>query len=207
MPFPAPHRAGLIEAGGRPPAGSGRRRSFRLLTEPASLKRRSGSAPTWTTTWMFPAPHRAGLIEAPAAPPSTSPRSLFPAPHRAGLIEAAPCPPSRRGRRRFPAPHRAGLIEAKRPTDGASPGSTSFRLLTEPASLKRARMSDRRGHPRGFRLLTEPASLKRRRHRRRVHQGMASFRLLTEPASLKPTPGRPPCARPRVSGSSQSRPH
>ena len=62
--FPAPHRAGLIEA------------------TPAA----TSSKPQL----LFPAPHRAGLIE---ARPDEAGRRLrhqgvFPAPHRAGLIEA-----------------------------------------------------------------------------------------------------------------------
>ena len=63
----------------------------------------------------------------------------------------------------------------------------SFRLLTEPASLK-PRVVSRvvREHARGFRLLTEPASLKRPTCPVPTPTPTSpGFRLLTEPASLK----------------------
>ena len=112
--FPAPHRAGLIEA-----------------DTCAGRTARPGA---------FPAPHRAGLIEAGRFIGETICRFKFPAPHRAGLIEATACtepatripaacfrlltepaslkPPVRDPVLRlldllFPAPHRAGLIEAR----------------------------------------------------------------------------------------------
>ena len=62
--FPAPHRAGLIEA------------SLPLLAAVLLI-------------FAFPAPHRAGLIEAYARLADADARQVFPAPHRAGLIEAA----------------------------------------------------------------------------------------------------------------------
>ena len=154
--FPAPHRAGLIEA---------------IILQPSSR----------ASPGLFPAPHRAGLIEACSTPGAAGRRDEFPAPHRAGLIEACRCRLAIRSRTGFPAPHRAGLIEAAAPTS-SSRCSSCFRLLTEPASLKHVVTI----------VLFDP---------------FARFRLLTEPASLKPTQC-PPHARPQaVSGSSQSRPH
>ena len=137
--FPAPHRAGLIEAWAPPRTGAqGRTGSFRLLTEPASLKR-PGRRPAGGAPRKFPAPHRAGLIEAGSRAQRTPPRAAFPAPHRAGLIEASGCTATTRIGSRFPAPHRAGLIEAGvAGTHYRRRRAVCFRLLTEPASLKQA---------------------------------------------------------------------
>ena len=60
-----------------------------------------------------------------------------------------------------------------------------FRLLTEPASLKRRRLGWGRLVGGRFRLLTEPASLKLLDEVDRYPREAGSFRLLTEPASLK----------------------
>ena len=110
--FPAPHRAGLIEA------SSPIHHSELPATE-------------------FPAPHRAGLIEACSALSGWPASRRFPAPHRAGLIEAIKSHRAQRTRRAlFPAPHRAGLIEASRARPNGKKREGSFRLLTEPASLK-----------------------------------------------------------------------
>ena len=157
---------------------------FRLLTEPASLKRRRNGC-TRNLQCVFPAPHRAGLIEA---------LDLDAA--RAG-----------RRRRRFPAPHRAGLIEACTSSSPSWSPSSCFRLLTEPASLKQRHQPIVQRHQPSFRLLTEPASLKRRQRgcagdvRRRFpaphRAGLieAGVQMLTFAFFSK------------VSGSSQSRPH
>ena len=132
---------------------------FRLLTEPASLKPPDGDPPVGAAgefpaphraglieattcgaasnpAMMFPAPHRAGLIEASVVEYFSSPPAAFPAPHRAGLIEAPSCGWSWTSGRKFPAPHRAGLIEAATGRCCGRPRRCSFRLLTEPASLK-----------------------------------------------------------------------
>ena len=142
----------------RPPRRAG---SFRLLTEPASLKHHRRRC-RFGAARVFPAPHRAGLIEARVHRVRRQRRSWkFPAPHRAGLIEAR-CRYRPLGEaRRFPAPHRAGLIEATTIHEPPSLNTSSFRLLTEPASLKPVGRRLSRNVPPGFRLLTEPASLKR----------------------------------------------
>ena len=208
--FPAPHRAGLIEAAAAstPPS---QRSSFRLLTEPASLKPRRAPAGQLLADRGF------RLLTEPASlkrmvrllvyDPGgcfrllTEPASLKPSGRTATL---------RTNRRAFPAPHRAGLIEAsRRGTPASGPGTAGFRLLTEPASLKRrTAASDDRRDQGSFRLLTEPASLKPRRQALQVPAGClfpaphraglieasrisaeiqrsSGFRLLTEPASLK----------------------
>ena len=147
--FPAPHRAGLIEAappGSKPAAGI-----------------------------QFPAPHRAGLIEASATRACRGKWGGFPAPHRAGLIEASEPPPAAPGRARsgFPAPHRAGLIEAWPPALPALPAAR-FRLLTEPASLKPGDGGPRDGAGDGFPaphragLIEAPERSRTGPHRRQV---------------------------------------
>ena len=83
--FPAPHRAGLIEAGSRARAPSRTADSFRLLTEPASLKRGAGGAGVASSA-RFPAPHRAGLIEASEPPPGRTPGRL----HVSGSSQSRP---------------------------------------------------------------------------------------------------------------------
>ena len=133
--FPAPHRAGLIEA--EIPAGRSRPAArFRLLTEPASLKPgRRGSA--LARPGRFPAPHRAGLIEALGAhdgPPGPAGFRLLTEP--ASLKRLASPRPALPRQAVFPAPHRAGLIEASRWRAASISTPPSFRLLTEPASLK-----------------------------------------------------------------------
>ena len=162
--FPAPHRAGLIEA--------------------CAWDSRSQQPPR-----VFPAPHRAGLIEALLLLIS---RFKIPGCFRL-LTEPASLKPRRgprdsRARRAFPAPHRAGLIEAHRRMRRRPRRDRGFRLLTEPASLKLALRASDLSAVIGFRLLTEPASLKLQgpdsERTLRVR-----FRLLTEPASLK----RPGC--------------
>ena len=161
--FPAPHRAGLIEA---------------LAFSRHFLRQ----------TRKFPAPHRAGLIEAlPCETPRvmascfrllTEPASLKPAGRvvclpdgRVGfrlLTEPAslkrPRAPTRARpkTRPFPAPHRAGLIEALRRAAPPRKRTPRFRLLTEPASLKLLYTDNRNARSFSFRLLTEPASLKHR---------------------------------------------
>ena len=62
---------------------------------------------------------------------------------------------------------------------------TSFRLLTEPASLKRTRRDLPLPRRLRFRLLTEPASLKHDAGEPFLNPRRVCFRLLTEPASLK----------------------
>ena len=208
---------------------------FRLLTEPASLKRRGARRCCRPIARRpFPAPHRAGLIEAEAREALVGAADEFPAPHRAGLIEATRPPDSRPGPRGFPAPHRAGLIEASTPRSAQRPDPCScFRLLTEPASLKQVGRHPpcpwRREFPAPHRAGLIEASQRRlhdheggefpaphraglieaSRWRSATGGRSRSFRLLTEPASLKPRGGRarPRSAGPRVSGSSQSRPH
>ena len=164
----------------------------------------------------------------------TSASARFPAPHGAGLIEAGSGSGGAFGRpgRWFPAPHGAGLIEAFSRTGHSAATADSFRLLTEPASLKRPRETAGQGPVGSFRLLTEPASLKHYdgcrnddcrcefpaphgaglieaeeevMNKNSIAMG---FRLLTEPASLKHvnTPS-PLVVQDRVSGSSRSRPH
>ena len=183
MRFPAPHRAGLIEARVRVSGATTRALRFRLLTEPASLKR-CGSG------WRPSPGGRFRLL--------TEPASLK------HLVDARI---PRRRLQGFPAPHRAGLIEAASCARTPSRGSSSFRLLTEPASLKPSPIAPLPLRAPRFRLLTEPASLKPAY--RAWRQGQPhGFRLLTEPASLKLRAGRGrAAARVRVSGSSQSRPH
>ena len=60
-----------------------------------------------------------------------------------------------------------------------------FRLLTEPASLKRFNRLPIFAYSIRFRLLTEPASLKLAYRSGESPLLALSFRLLTEPASLK----------------------
>ena len=109
---------------------------FRLLTEPASLKR-----PHVRVSRHFPAGGFRLLTEPASlkhpAPGRTMAECLeFPAPHRAGLIEARYHKVPLRSPGAFPAPHRAGLIEATTGPPEPPLFVGSFRLLTEPASLK-----------------------------------------------------------------------
>ena len=111
-PFPALHRAGLIEAMPVPPHHHQQR--------------------------LFPALHRAGLIEATATRRGTASAAAFPALHRAGLIEACYQVQSTIGIASFrPFTGPASLKQAAlNPTQDLLP--RSFRPFTGPASLKPA---------------------------------------------------------------------
>ena len=121
--FPAPHRAGLIEAQAGLEHALEAATGFRLLTEPASLKL-GNIGGGWKVVRAFPAPHRAGLIEAARTRWATtpSPRTSFRLlTEPASLKPVRPPGPSRGAVQWFPAPHRAGLIEAVKPGRRANP--------------------------------------------------------------------------------------
>ena len=86
--FPAPHRAGLIEATVTDPSPPIFRGSFRLLTEPASLKRLAPRFDGCRTVRSFRLLTEPASLKRPGRRRAARAAGEFPAPHRAGLIEA-----------------------------------------------------------------------------------------------------------------------